>query len=302
MKKVLKTLIPILISIFSLSACKDERLNEFQHLKHEKPDYLESRLYSIDENNLSPNQDNRQMFLILHYTAVSKEETLRLFKDPNFPASSHYFVPELEMDGQFKVYRFVPDDKRAWHAGASKWQSNASLNASSIGIEIENLGFPASDEQKPLMLRNWYPFASKQQLVVLADIILKVTQKYNISPDRILGHSDISPGRKFDPGPLFPWESLYRNYGIGAWYDYETVNFYRLNKPWNNDILELQYKLSKYGYDLEFTGVLDLETTNAVSAFQMHFYPQKYDGIPDIETIARLDALLEKYRNEPRPL
>ncbi len=304
MNKKFFALATLLVSSLFLTACKDEKITNITYVNQgsdTQPEYIESTLYDLDEDNTSPNQDNRQMFLILHYTAVSKDETLALFKDPNFPASSHYFVPELSTNGKFTVYRLVPDDKRAWHAGASSWQTNSSLNASSIGIEIENLGFPADDEQLPLMQRRWYPFSSKQQIEVLADIILKITKKYEIRPDRILGHSDISPGRKFDPGPLFPWKRLYEDYNIGAWYDNDTVNYYRTYHPWKNDIASLQSKLALYGYNVPVTGQYDQVTRNVVSAFQMHFYPEKYDGIADIETVARLDALLEKYRNVARP-
>lgn len=321
MKIVHKGILPILLVSSFLSACNDEnntnitvqqpassqQIPEISNTQTpnpppSKPDYLESSLYDINEENLSPNQDNRQMFLILHYTAVTKQRTLELFNDPTYPASSHYLIPELpESNGKFTVYRLVPDNKRAWHTGASSWQTNASLNASSIGIEIENLGFPEADENKPLMLRSWYPYSSKEQIKVLADVILKVTQKYDIRADRILGHSDIAPGRKTDPGPLFPWEELYNTYNIGTWYDYETVNYYRLNAPWNGDVKILQNKLASYGYNISATGEYNQVTQNVVSAFQMHFYPQKYDGIADVETVARLDALLEKYRAQQRP-
>ena len=269
--------------------------------KIQLPDYLLSNNYEIDTSYVSPNQDARQMILVLHYTALPLEETLRRFMSEDYAVSSHYLVPEQEINQKFTVYNVVADDKRAWHAGVSYWQGNRNLNPSSIGIEIENLGFPEEDEELPLMEKRWYPYASEKQLTVLAEIITKIVDNYKITPSRIVGHSDIAPGRKFDPGPLFPWEQLYTEHKIGAWFDEDTVNYYRLYFPWNNNIQELQTKLAKYGYDVPSNGVYDVNTKNAVTAFQMHFYPEKYDGIVDIETVARLDALLEKYRDQPRP-
>ena len=265
------------------------------------PEYIISENYQLDQTYLSPNQDARQMMLVLHYTAIPLEETLRRFMSEEYAVSSHYLIPEQAQNSKFIVYNLVPDDKRAWHSGTSYWQGNRNLNPSSIGIEIVNLGFPETDELVPLMQRRWYPYASKQQIEVLAEVIKKIVNKYQITPSRIIGHSDIAPGRKFDPGPLFPWEQLYREHGIGAWYDDETVNFYRLYFPWKDDVQSLQSKLAAYGYDVPQNGIYDDDTKNAVSAFQMHFYPKKYDGIADVETIARLDALLEKYRGQQRP-
>jgi len=264
-------------------------------------DYAISDFYQIDDNLNSPNQDAREMFLVLHYTALPLDETLKRFMDSSYGASSHYLVPELRQGQNFTVYSLVPENRRAWHAGVSYWQGNRNINASSIGIEIENLGFPSADETIPLMQRRWYPFSSKEQIEVLASVIKDITQRYNISPSRIIGHSDVAPGRKFDPGPLFPWEELYKQHNIGAWFDDDTANFYRTYSPWSGNISELQIKLALYGYDVPNNDTLDQATQNAVSAFQMHFYPEKYDGIPDTETVARLDALLEKYRGQARP-
>lgn len=296
----------IVLSSFFLTACNDDEKSDPSpppkiDIINKAPDYIISQNYQIDTTYLSPNQDARQMILVLHYTALPLEETLRRFMSEDFAASSHYIIPEQAINQKFTVYNLVPDDKRAWHAGLSYWQGNRNLNPSSIGIEIINLGFPEADESLALMQRRWYPYQSKQQIEVLAEVIKKVVDQYKITPTRIVAHSDIAPGRKFDPGPLFPWKQLYTDYGIGAWYDDDTLNFYRLYFPWNNDIQQLQSKLTAYGYDVVNTGVYDTQTENAISAFQMHFYPEKYDGVADIETVARLDALLEKYRGQQRP-
>ncbi len=308
MKKFIKLVVLFIFSTIFLAACNDdEKVLEMPNQIEtstppaSKSDYLISNQYQIDENHLSPNQDVREMFLVLHYTAITYQETLKRFGDENYQASSHYLIPELPINNQFVIYRMVPDNKRAWHAGLSFWQGNRSLNASSIGIEIENLGFPEADENQPLMLRRWYPYASKKQIEVVAEVAKRVINEYGITPSRVVGHSDIAPGRKFDPGPLFPWEQLYKEYNIGAWFDEDTVSYYKTYFPWKNDVSDLQIKLSKYGYDINITGVYDQATKDVVSAFQMHFYPQKYDGQADMETVARLDALLEKYRGQSRP-
>jgi N-acetyl-anhydromuramyl-L-alanine amidase AmpD len=306
---LMKVALPLVLLSFLLAACNDEYNASTEKTKQpssnnpekKTPNYLISNQFELNSDYISPNQDARQMILVLHYTALSYMDTLNRFQNPEYGASSHFLIPELPNQGKFVVYRMVPEDKRAWHAGVSFWQGNRNLNAASIGIEIENLGFPSSDESKPLMQRNWYPYASKQQIDVLAEVIKKIVAEYGITPIRIVAHSDIAPGRKFDPGPLFPWEQLYKEHNIGAWYDEETVNFYRTYFPWKNDVGELQRKLARYGYDIIVTGIYDQTTQDVVSAFQMHFYQQKYDGIADIETVARLDALLEKYRGQSRP-
>lgn len=257
--------------------------------------------YQIDNSYGSPNQDARQMMLVMHYTALPLDETLQRFSDANYAVSAHYVVPEISTDNPFKIFQIVPEDKRAWHAGVSYWQGNTNINPSSIGIETINLGFPVEDENLPVMQRRWYPYHSSQQIAALGQLAKDIIARYQITPTRVIGHADIAPGRKFDPGPLFPWKQLYDDYGVGAWYDDDTVNFYRAYAPWNGDIQLLQSKLKRYGYNTPEHGLYDQATHDAISAFQMHFYHSKYDGDADIETVARLDALLEKYKGQQRP-
>ena len=118
---------------------------------------------------------------------------------------------------------------------------------------------------------------------------------YKIIPTRVVGHLDIAPGRKVDPGPLFPWEKLHKN-GIGAWFDEEEVKLSMLSKKNQHiDIKQLQTNLKKYGYNIAITGALDEVTRNVIQAFQMHFRPSDYSGNPDLETIAILENLIKKY-------
>lgn len=125
-----------------------------------------------------------------------------------------------------------------------------------------------------------------------------IVQRYGIRPENVLGHSDVSPQRKVDPGPLFPWERLARA-GIGAWPDSRVVSErlkIRREQP-TVSVVELQDSLRRYGYEVSDSGRLDEQTRSAVRAFQMHFRPANYSGEPDAETIAILDALLIKYHD-----
>ncbi|WP_323119943.1 N-acetylmuramoyl-L-alanine amidase [Burkholderia alba] len=258
--------------------------------------------YVIDTSIQSPNQDSRVRTLVLHYTAQALADSLASLTDPQKQVSAHYLVPDAaDGQGRFRVYQLVPEARRAWHAGISYWQGDRMLNASSVGIEIVNLGFPAADETLPVMNRRWYPY-SDAQLAVFGPIAADVVKRHQILPHKVVGHSDVAPGRKFDPGPLFPWRKLYEQYQVGAWPEAGAVEFYRTSRPYGGDVAALQSKLLAYGYDTPQTGVLDAQTVNVVSAFQMHFRPTRYDGVPDVETVALLDALLEKYFNRSRSL
>jgi N-acetylmuramoyl-L-alanine amidase len=249
-------------------------------------------LYTIDTSIRSANQDARVRSLVLHYTALSLEGSLAGLTQPSHQVSAHYLVP----DGAFAshVYQLVPDENRAWHAGISQWQRVNELNYSSIGMEIVNLGFPPADQQLPPMQRRWYPYDS-QQIAVVGALAADIVRRYSILPHRVVGHADIAPGRKSDPGPLFPWQYLYERYNVGAWPDRETVNYYMTQHPFHGDIGAMQTKLARYGYAVPQNGVLDKPTMDVITSFQMHFRPQRYDGMPDSETSAILDALLAKY-------
>jgi N-acetylmuramoyl-L-alanine amidase len=263
--------------------------------------------YHIDTSLHSPNQSSRVRLLVMHYTVATLPETLKKFMDQDENVSAHYVISDVpDQANQYKVYEMVPTNRSAWHAGISHWQGNNLLNADSIGIEIVNRGYGSTD-QEPILLRRWHPYPSGQ-IEIVAELAKKIIAENRIKPTQIVGHSDIAPGRKLDPGPLFPWELLYRKYGIGAWPDDDTLAYYMQNAVYEGDIGALQQKLSQYGYAVQRTGQLDLQTTDAIIAFQLHFRPIKldgspgYDGVPDIETNARLDALLEKYFKQPRQL
>lgn len=257
--------------------------------------------YRIDASLRSESQDSRVRNLVLHYTALPTGASLEQLTNGEHGASAHYLVPDGGLLEAGTVYQLVPEERRAWHAGRSYWQGDRLINSSSIGIEIVNQGYPSPEQDDlPLMQRRWFDF-EPAQIAVVAQLAADIIARHQILPHKVVGHSDVSPGRKVDPGPLFPWERLYREHHIGAWPEREAVEYYRRLAPYRGDVRDLQKRLLDYGYEAPQTGVLDKESQDVVAAFQMHFRPARYDGVPDTETSAILDALLEKYFKRARP-
>lgn len=249
---------------------------------------------AIETGLTSLNQDSRVQFVVLHYTHDDDQTSLRQLTSTKSQVSAHYLLSRTPLSHPV-LYRLVPEEQRAWHAGRSQWQEHSALNASSIGIEIVNTGYPANEADIPLMQRHWQDF-TPAQLSSLASLLSQLTQRYQIPPDRLLGHSDIAPGRKVDPGPRFPWKQLHDEYGLGAWPDEIRVH-QLLASHWHAPTLsQLQQMLAEYGYAQPLTGQLDQPTIAVLTAFQLHFRPARYDGQPDRETAARLQVLLEQYR------
>lgn len=262
--------------------------------------------YTLDKSVKTPNQDSRVQFLVFHYTALPLEKSLKVLASEGTGVSAHYLVSDTPgATGMMEVYRLAREERRTWHAGVSFWSGSRLLNPASIGIEIVNLGYHEADDKLPLMQRRWYPF-SAQQIEATAQLAQNIIKRHHIKPVNVVGHADVSPGRKVDPGPLFPWHELFVRYQIGAWPDADRVEFYKNTSPFSQplnaaliptpQITALQQKLQRYGYETPQTGILDEQTSAVIAAFQMHFRPTLYDGMPDVETVAILDALLEKYR------
>ncbi len=219
----------------------------------------------------SPNFNERNSPLdaiIIHYTdMLSADETLKWLCNPASKVSAHYLIDE---DGQ--IYQLVDEGKRAWHSGESCWQGRNDTNSYSIGIELANPGHTFGHLP--------FPEAQIDALVSLCEGIMS---RWGIPPSRILGHSDVAPRRKQDPGHLFPWERLAQA-GMGLWPDTDGSPRRDFVPPRNDDSFVIE-ALEKIGY--ETTSPVD-----ALIAFQRHFQPHKIDGIADLETVALIQGLL----------
>ncbi len=242
--------------------------------------------------------NHRIRYVILHYTATDREKSIRTLTTSR--VSSHYLVTDEKKD---PIYQLVDLDKRAWHAGVSEFGGRKNLNDTSIGIEIVNKGYKRittnvdlNDPIKNIKTRKYYPY-TKDQIKKIAYLLDTLIKKYNIEPQNILGHSDVSPTRKQDPGPLFPWEELYKTYGLGAWYDEDDFRLYNNKRVYEKySVGDIQKELRKYGYNINITGKINDETIKVIGAFQGHFRPDKVTGEMDLETFAILKALNKKYK------
>lgn len=234
----------------------------------------------IDSSISAKSQEDRVQFLILHYTAIDEPTSLKVLSQQG--VSSHYLVGDQM---PVKVWQLVDESKMSYHAGLSDWKGYSRLNASSIGIEIVNLGFRDAPEG-----RTYFPFPQAQIDRVIA-LVKDIVARHQIRPEYILGHSDIAPQRKSDPGPLFPWKQL-ADAGLIPWPDATQVAqrmpLYEAQLP---DVSWYQKKLAQHGYNTPQTGVLDEATKNVLIAFQSKYRQEKFDGVPDAQTAAMLDVL-----------
>ena len=248
----------------------------------------------------SVGQNFRQRFIILHYTALDDENSIKVLTEQE--VSAHFLITTRDEE---PIYNLVPEDKRAWHAGESEWKSSKNLNDSSIGIEIVNLGLNEdilddTDVGVERALKNQYRQApyTEEQIKKIAILVKYLSEKYEIAPENILGHSDVAPQRKLDPGPMFPWKELYDKYNIGMWYDEDEKNKIQTEIGAEFSTLTVtayQNEFKKFGYAIQITGVYDKQTANVINAFQLHFSQEHFNGALDIETYSILKALNKKY-------
>jgi N-acetylmuramoyl-L-alanine amidase len=228
----------------------------------------------------SPNFDARIAppdMIVLHYTGMATgEEALSRLRDPAAKVSAHYMVEE---DG--RIFQLVPEARRAWHAGISFWRGERELNGVSIGVEIVNPGHEFGYRAFP-----------DPQIAAVTRLLADIRSRWSVADDRILGHSDIAPTRKNDPGELFPWEQLARS-GHGLWVTPPASPGPPLSVgDEGTGVFALQAGLTRLGYESPPSGTFDDETLAIVTAFQRHWRPARVDGIADGETRARLVALL----------
>ena len=216
---------------------------------------------------ISPNQDARRPdkpidILLLHYTGMEgAAAALDRLCDPVFKVSAHYMIDECG-----DIWALVPEDRRAWHAGKSYWAGETDINARSIGIELVNPGHEFG--YRP------FPEVQMKTLEALAQDILS---RRKIPPQRVLGHSDVAPDRKIDPGELFDWRRLAAA-GIGLWSDARTAEMGE----------NFESLMRRYGY-------ADA-SADAIAAFQRHYRPDSITGLADTETIARIADLVNRMR------
>jgi N-acetylmuramoyl-L-alanine amidase len=225
----------------------------------------------------SPNFDRRPDgvpidILVLHYTGMpSAQAALARLTDDKADVSAHYLIDE---DGT--SYALVDESHRAWHAGLSAWRGQTNINARSIGIELVNPGHEFG----------YRPFP-QPQMVALTSLAKEILTRHPIPSRNVVGHSDIAPRRKEDPGELFDWKELAAN-GIGLWPE--------LQGPIDNSLVKADWprRLGLLGYDVSDRDgdAAGMAGQAALAAFQRHFRPTRIDGIADFETIALLNALL----------
>jgi N-acetylmuramoyl-L-alanine amidase len=213
----------------------------------------------------SPNQDTRGDaaidMLVLHYTGMpTAEAALSRLCDPQAKVSAHYTIDE---DGT--VYAHVPEEKCAWHAGLSFWAGRRNINACSIGIELVNPGHEYGYRAFPVT-----------QIASLKNLCRDILARHAIPAARVLGHSDVAPARKEDPGELFPWAEL-AGAGIGLW-----------PAPEKTAELPSADDLARFGYDP------DAPRDRVIAAFQRHFRPAHLSGVWDGECGFLLAGLLAK--------
>lgn len=226
--------------------------------------------------NIEPRRDGKcPNILLLHYTGLpTLERSVEVLSRPDCKVSCHYVVSE---DGH--IIQMVSEAMRAWHAGVASWEGETDINSLSIGIEIQNPGHEAG-----------YPDFPESQMRAVEALARDIVGRHAIPRHRVLGHSDVAPDRKCDPGEKFDWARLARS-GVGLWV--EPAPMGDGDECGSDAAADAQRMLSEYGYLVPATGVFDRETVCAIRAFQRHFRQERCDGRFDVstrETLARLLA------------
>jgi len=233
----------------------------------------------------------RADMILLHYTGMRPEareawtsdpggEALVWLCNPQAEVSSHYLI---HLDG--RIVQLVAEDARAWHAGRGRWNDCGDINSCSIGIEIVNTGHDGGLPEYP-----------KAQIDAVIALCSDITRRRAIKAKRVLGHSDIAPARKADPGEHFPWQTLHRA-GLGHWIAPEPLRDGPLLQHGDDSAAVAQWRaaLNLYGYDAGEGTAFDEQLFFCTRAFQRHFRPARVDGAADystIETMRKLTAAL----------
>ena len=222
--------------------------------------------------NFSPNYSKKRRpikeikFVILHYTGMQSEiESIKRLKNPKYKVSCHYLI-----NRKGKVIKMVDAKYVAWHAGKSKWKKFINLNNYSLGIELVNRGH-----------KYGYQNFTNEQIFNLIKLCKILKKKYSIKKENFLGHSDIAPLRKIDPGEKFPWKKL-SSYNLGRWYKNEKIKFdINIKKP-----EKLFFKnLKKLGYRYFNIQKRNIKDRKIIKCFQQHYLPNNVTGRIDLKTL-----------------
>ena len=228
----------------------------------------------------SPNFDERKLpisILVLHYTGMETgQAAIDRLCDPDAKVSAHYVVEE---DGN--IIQMVEEKDRAWHAGVSSWNGLSDINSASIGIEIVNGGHDYG-----------LPDFPQEQIGAILWLSQDIIKRHNIEARNVVGHSDVAPGRKIDPGEKFPWHLL-ASEGIGLWPQNIVEDQRILFETGDRDrgISAAQMGLANIGYGVEVTGVMDENMIALIEAFQRRYRPSNIDGKIDVQTLDMIGKL-----------
>lgn len=236
----------------------------------------------------SPNFSERKAglkpdMLLLHYTATpTNDYALQLLTSDEAGVSSHYLI-----DGMGRIIQMVPEAERAWHAGEAYWAGERDINSCSIGIEIQNQGYALAR----------LPAYGRAQMEAVRALCLDIVQRHDIHPTRVLGHSDVAPHRKQDPGAHFDWKGLAKA-GVGCFVELDedeaAIMRGRAIELTAETVKDIQQKLQCIGYGVEVSSVPDERTGLVIAAFQRHYRPQLVSGVIDQETATLIDLLVKQ--------
>jgi len=250
--------------------------------------------HTIDRTTHIANIQDISPLLVLHFTREKLDKTLQIFLGyTKSTAAPHYTISE-----QGIIFQHIPEDRGGRHAGASFWRTicgQDAINTHSIGIEHVNDGYKISPEQQSGVVvqgsaHEWYPYTAKQ-IAASIELCTSLVKKYGIEPRNVVGHSDIAPRRRIDPGPLFPWHT-FAQAGIGAWpRTHSHAPLACLHHAYKKDCVKewLITHLHIWGYR---TPSEHCTAQDIIQAFQMHFRPTDISGNPDEETVTILHTLL----------
>ena len=234
--------------------------------------------YSPNFNIIKRSKKNIK-FIIIHYTGMNNElSALNRLCDIKAKVSAHYFIKK-----NGSVLNLVPPIYEAWHAGESSWQGLKSLNKHSIGIEIQNSGHD-----------NQYEKFSQKQIISLKRLIRVLIDEYKINFKNVLGHSDISPDRKKDPGEKFPWKDLAKS-KLSQWHNLDEKKLKKERLISLNFVEERNFmmNLNKIGYSKILQKNNNTKKRTIIKAFQRHFRQKLINGIPDQECLKISENLMK---------